>query len=373
MERLDFRLEAGAIEELRRRLDETRWLPGETASQEGCGAPLSFVQGLCRHWRDAFDWSAFERSISSREQVLVPTSVVAIHACLRPSPRSDAAPLLLLHGWPSTFLEFAGVADALAEPAGDSPAFHVVAPSLPGYGFSPYAPGLSPRRIAALMLEMMAALGHERFLVQGGNWGSSIGTEMARQAPERVIGLHLNTVNGSAPVDDPPALSPEDRAIADTYATLLGWPHFNLLAQTPVSVAHALNDSPAGLAAWIGERLNDWSDPALADNPGRSPEWICSVLSLYWFTGTAASSGMLYREAVRDPAPERHVEVPTAVAHFAAEPVMIPRPWAERHYNVVRWERYPVGGHFPAIEVPDVFVEDLRAFASQLGGGALTG
>ncbi|MCJ2178150.1 alpha/beta fold hydrolase [Novosphingobium album (ex Hu et al. 2023)] len=125
--------------------------------------------------------------------------------------------------------------------------------------------------------------------------------------------------------------------------------------------------------AWIGERLHGWSDPALPGNPGRSPEWICTVTSLYWLTGTAASSAMLYHDAVRDPAPERYVTVPTAVAHYAAEPVMIPRPWAQRHYNVVRWERHASGGHFPAIEVPDIFVEDLRAFACLLGLGARTG
>ncbi|KHK92748.1 hypothetical protein LK12_07460 [Novosphingobium malaysiense] len=370
---MDFRLESAAVEDLRRRLDATRWLPSAAAQVAGAGASLQFVQDLCGHWRDRFDWPAFEQAIRSRQQVLVPTSGNPIHAMMRSSAHYRAVPLLLLHGWPSAFLEFAGVADRLAEPGDGMPAFHVVVPSLPGYGFSPFAPGLSPRRIATLMLEMMRALGHERFLVQGGNWGSSIATEMARQAPDRLIGLHLNTVNGSAPTADAPALSADDQAIADTYATLLGWPHFNLLAQAPVSIAHALNDSPAGLAAWIGERLHDWSDRAIPDNPARDPEWICRVVSLYWLTGTAASSAMLYREAVQDPAPERYVSVPTAVAHYAAEPVMIPRPWAERHYNVVRWERFGSGGHFPAIEVPGLFVEDLRAFASQLGAGTGTG
>ena len=373
MGRLEFRLDDLAVTDLQRRLDATRWLSGNTASCEACGAPLPFVRELCAHWRDRFDWNAFEQAIRGREQRMVPTSAVPVHAMTEVSPHARAVPLLMLHGWPSAFLEFAGVASRLAQPDGGGPAFHVVAPSLPGYGFSPHMPGLSPRRIAALMLEMMDALGHERFLIQGGNWGSSIGTEMARQAPGRVIGLHLNTVNGSAPATNRPALSPGDQAIADTYATLSSWPHFNLLAQTPLSIAHALNDSPAGLMAWLGERLHGWSDPGLSENPGRSPEWICTVASLYWLTGTAASSAMLYRDAVRDPAPERYVMVPTAVAHYAAEPVMIPRPWAQRHYNVVRWERYTSGGHFPAIEVPDLFIEDLRAFACLLGLDAQTG
>ncbi|MCJ2178149.1 epoxide hydrolase family protein [Novosphingobium album (ex Hu et al. 2023)] len=213
MERLEFRLDDSAITDLQRRLDATRWLGEDTASHEQCGAPLPFVRDLCAHWRNRFDWNAFEWSIRGREQVRVPTSVVPIHAMTHDSPHADAVPILMLHGWPSAFLEFADVADRLARPADGGPAFHVIAPSLPGYGFSPYVPGLSPRRIATLMLEMMHALGHERFLIQGGNWGSSIGTEMARQAPERVIGLHLNTVNGSAPRRIAPHCRPRIRPL----------------------------------------------------------------------------------------------------------------------------------------------------------------
>jgi len=364
--KLDFAPEAAAVEELQRRLAATRWLGAETDRFADAGASLGFAKAMCKHWLELFDWDAFASRISGHEQLLAPTEGTEIHFMRRQSSRADAVPLVLLHGWPSAFLEFGSVADTLAEPPAGEPAFDVLAPSLPGYGFSPAVPGASPRRIAAMLLEAMGALGLERFMVQGGNWGSSIGVEMAREVPHRVIGLHLNTVNGSAP-PDPVPLGEEDRRIAGTYATLLSWPHFNLLAQAPLGIAHALNDSPAGLAAWIGERLDDWSDPDMPDNPGRDPEWICAVASLYWLTGTSASAAMLYREAVRDPAPERFVTVPTAVAHFAHEPVMIPRPWAERHYNIARWTRFDRGGHFPAVEVPDLFVSDLRAFAMLLG------
>jgi microsomal epoxide hydrolase len=211
-------------------------------------------------------------------------------------------------------------------------------------------------------------------MIQGGNWGSSIGTEMVREWPERVIGLHLNAINGSPPPADAEiALSPEDQALADTYARLLAFPHFNLLAQAPLSTAHALNDSPAGLAGWIGEKLRDWADLDMPGNPGLAPDWMLATAALYWFTGTIGSSSALYLEAVRDPVAERYVTVPTAVAHFAREVVVIPRPWAKRHYNIARWTRYERGGHYAAIETPEDFVGDLRGFASLLCGSHKAG
>ena len=197
---------------------------------------------------------------------------------------------------------------------------------------------------------------------------------MARADPARVIGLHLNTINGSAPPPDAgTALSPADQAIADRYRTLLSAPHFNLLAQAPLGIAHALADSPAGLAAFMGERLRDWADRSLPGNPALDPDWMIMTIALTWLTGTAGSSLMLYHDAVADPAPERFVTVPTAFAHFPAEDVLIPRPWAERHFNIVRWTAMAAGGHYPATEVPDLFIADLRAFARQLSSRFETG
>jgi len=360
-------IEEAALDDLAARLRATRWLDASSSELPNAGASLSFVRGLCEHWLTRFDWRGVEARINRMPNLLVEIDELEIHAVHRRSSRHDAIPLLLVHGWPSSFLEFLEICDVLAEPEADMPAFHVVIPSLPGYGFSATKPGVSPRWIAGIFAELMDRLGYDRFIVQGGNWGSSIGTEMAREWPDRVIGLHLNAVNGSAP---PPgaevALSADEQALVAVYSRLLAYPHFNLLAQAPLSVAHAMNDSPAGLAAWLGERLRDWADVDLPDNPGLSPDWMLATIALYWFTGTAASSQMLYREAVLDPVPERIVTVPTAVAHFARETVMIPKPWAERHYNIVRWTHYERGGHYAAIEVPDLFVEDVRSFARQL-------
>lgn len=374
MRRFTIHVDEAELADVQRRLETTRWLDDPTGGAPGYGADLAFVRKLCAHWAERFDWRAVEERLNAQPQILAEIDGIAIHAIHRRSSRADAVPLLLLHGWPSSALEFLDLCEPLAEPEDQAPAFHVIIPSLPGYGWSTTRAGVSPRRIAAQLAELMTRLGYERFLIQGGNWGSGVGTEMAREHPERVIGLHLNSVNGSAPpAEAGVVLSAADQKLADIYAGLLRAPHFNLVAQAPLSVAHAMNDSPAGLLAWLGERLRDWADLSLPDNPGLTPDWIVATTALYWFTGTAASSQMLYREAVHDPVPERFVSVPTAVAHFAAELVMIPRPWAERHYNLVRWTEIAQGGHYPAIEVPGLFLEDVRSFAQMLCGAEKTG
>jgi microsomal epoxide hydrolase len=361
-----------ALADCARRLEATRWIDPEAGDLPGRGANLRFVLGLVDHWRHRFDWRIAEARINAEPQVLESIDGLALHAIHRRSSSTDALPLILLHGWPSSFAEFLPVCGPLAEPPPGEPAFHVIAPSLPGYAFSQYRAGLSPRRIAALLVRLMERLGYDRFLVQGGNWGSSIAVEMARGWPERVIGLHLNTINGTPPPPDSGiVLSPADQAIADRYRTLLSAPHFNLLAQAPLGIAHALADSPAGLAAFMGERLRDWADLSLADNPALDPEWIVTTIALTWLSGTAATSLMLYSDALRDPAPETFVTIPTAFAHFPAEMVLIPRPWAERHFAIARWSELAAGGHYPATEVPGLFVADLRGFAQELVGGPL--
>ncbi|MCB2080659.1 MAG: epoxide hydrolase [Novosphingobium sp.] len=367
MRPFEVRISDDALDDLASRLEATRWMDDPTGNAPGYGATLSFAQSLCDYWRDEFDWRTVESRLNARPQLITEIDGLQIHAIHRRSSRDDAIPLLLLHGWPSSVLEFLDVIEPLAEPDGDDPAFHVIVPSLPGHGFSTTRAGVSPRRIAAFLAELMERLGYDRYMVQGANWGSSIGTEMARDCPERIAGLHLNSVNAAPPPPEAGVnLSPEDSRLAEIYATLLGFPHFNLVAKAPFSTAHAMSDSPAGLAAWIGEKLYDWADPDLPGNPGRSPEWIVATAALTWLTNTVGSSQMLYREAFNDPAPERFVTVPTAVAHFAHELVIAPRAWVERGYNLVRWTSIPYGGHFAAIEVPDLFIEDVRSFAAAL-------
>ena len=366
MKKFSVNIAEAALDDVARRLASTRWLDDSNV-QPGSGASVAFARSLRDHWLHGFDWRALEARINREPNFVVGIDGLEIHLVHRRSSRADAVPVLLIHGWPSSFLEFIDLCDALAEPEGDAPAFHVIIPSLPGYGFSTTRPGISPRRVTAIFGELMTRLGYERFIVQGGNWGAAIGTEMAREWPHRIIGLHLNAINGSPPpAEAGVVLSPDDQALADVYSRVLSYPHFNLVCQTPLTTAHAMNDSPAGLAAWIGEKLYVWADGTLPDNRGQSLDWMVATSALYWFTGTIGSANALYREAVLDPMAERYVTVPTAFAHFAAETVVIPFAWARWHYNILRWTPYASGGHYAGLEVPEAFVGDLRAFAGTI-------
>jgi microsomal epoxide hydrolase len=273
-------------------------------------------------------------------------------------------PLLLVHGWPGAFTEFLDLYEPLAAPPANEPAFHVITPSLPGYGYSTTKPGVSPQRIAAIFAVLMERLGYERYIVQGGDWGSLVGTEIARQFPERVIGLHLNLVNGSPPPDrDSIALTPEEQSWIAHHGEWVGLPHVALNSQKPASFAHALNDSPAGLAAWIGDKIHDWMD---REGAPLSFDRMIGIIAIYWFTQTAGSSARLYYEMMHDPPAERFVTAPTAGAILPKEIVKIPRAWAERHYNIVQWTVFDRGGHFAAMEVPELLLADLRRFATLL-------
>lgn len=352
------------LADLRARLEATRWVEDPANSGWRYGPPISFVRRLCAHWLHGFDWRALETRINRELQITTEIEGLTIHTIHRRSSRPDATPLILLHGWPSSFLEFLDMLEPLAEPPAGERAFHVVAPSLPGYGFSTTRPGVTPQRIASIFVELMERLGYSRFMIQGGNWGSLIGTEMARQRPERVTGLYLSTVSGSPPPDiDALPISDEERSwIADHFS----YPHFGLLSQKPMSPSYALNDSPAGLAAWIGEKLHDWSDNPGADESALSLDQMVGTIALYWFTKTIGPSSMLYYEMVQDMAEERFVAVPTAIAVFPKSIVKLPRSWAARHYNIKRWNVFDRGGHLAAMEVPDLLTQELREFATSL-------
>jgi microsomal epoxide hydrolase len=356
-----------ALADTAARLKSARWIDDLFDGDWRFGAPLPFVRALRDHWLNSFDWRALEARINRETNVTGEIDGVTIHSVHRRSTRSDAVPLLMLHGWPGAFLEFLELYDPLAEPAADQPAFHVVTPSLPGYGFSTTRKGMNPARMAPVFVALMERLGYERFIIQGGNWGAVVGTEIARQFPERVIGLHLNSVNGSPPPDrDSLPLTAEERSWIVAQGHYAAFTHFALLAQAPVSPAHALNDSPVGLAAWLGERFHDWADKPAGGESAIALDRMVAIIALYWYTGTIASSGFLYYEQAHHPSTERFVTVPTAGAIFPKGLVRLPRSWAQRHYNIVRWKVFARGGHFPAMEVPELLIADLRDFAASL-------
>ncbi len=356
-----------ALADLRRRLQATRWMDDVFAGDWQYGAPVPFVRALCDHWLGHFDWRTFEARLNREKHVTTKIDGMTIHAMMRRSPRPDAVPLMLLHGWPSSFLEFLDLYDALTDPPPGMPAFHVITPSLPGYGFSTTRRGLTPQAIAQAMVTLMQRLGYDRFMVQGGDWGSLFATQIARQHPECLIGLHLNLVTGALPENwQEYSLTPKEQGWAESLGAHTSYPHMILQGRSPASLAHAQNDSPAGLAAWIGEKIHDWVDPEGLTEPLVPYDKLIPNIALYWLTQSAGSSALMYYDMGRVPWGGGYVEVPTAGAIFPKEVAKLPRVFAERLYNIVQWTAYPHGGHFPAIEHPGWLVDDLRRFAGGL-------
>lgn len=359
-----------AIADVKARLRNARYIE-DTFGGWPHGVTGPFVKALCEHWLHKFDWRALERRINGERNHICEIDKQAIHLLHKRSTRPDAIPLLLIHGWPGSFLEFLDVCAPLAEPSSSGPAFHVIIPSLPGYGFSgkPTRPGMNPQAIAKLFVGMMSELGYPRFIVQGGDWGSMIATDIARNFPDRCLGLHLNMVGGSPPENaSSQTLSRDEQAwVADfkRFQTELSG-YFAIQSTKPATPAYALNDSPAGLAAWIGEKFYYWTDRRDNDQLTIPLDKLIGNIALYWFTGTIGSSMRLYYEYVRAPAEEKFVTVPTGGAIFPKELVKLPKPWAEKRYNLVHWSVFDRGGHFAAMEAPDLFMGDIRKFASTL-------
>jgi pimeloyl-ACP methyl ester carboxylesterase len=376
MEAFHVHVSDAALDDLRARLRGTRWpdaLPGTGWER---GTDLAALRDLCEYWEKGFDWRAQEAALNRQAHFRTVVDGVGIHFVHERGQGPRPTPLLMTHGWPGSFLEMTKVLPLLTDPAahgGDAAdAFDVVVPSLPGYGFSDRgeAPGLSAARIAELWLGLMDDLGFARFGLQGGDWGSSVSTWIALEHPERVRGLHLNYIPGSyRPFLDaasPPLTAAERQFLADKER----WneeegAYGHLQATRPQTVAFALNDSPAGLAAWIVEKFRSWSD-CNGDVEARfTKDELLTNISLYWFTGTIHSSMRLYYESSRKPLQLRageRVHAPTAVARFAHEAPSPPREWVSRGYDLVRWTEYPRGGHFAAMEEPELLAADVREF-----------
>jgi epoxide hydrolase len=349
------------LEDLRARLDRTRLPNAVGGIGWDQGTDLDFLAGVLERWRTGYDWRATERRLNAYEHVLGSVDGQQVHALVARSASPAAVPLLLCHGWPGSVMEFLDVLPLLTD------RFHVVVPSLPGFGWSgPTSEvGWNPRRIAGAFVQLMAALGFDRYGCQGGDWGSVVAANVADLVPERVLGLHLNFVAVSAP--EGAVLSDEDKA---SLARMHEWrrtgaAYQDLQGTKPQSLGYGLQDSPAGLAGWILEKFHGWSEDL-----SRFPvDRLLDNVTAYWVTGTAASSLRIYwemRQAGAAAVPQRRVTVPTGVANFPAEITRFPRSWVEHRYELVHWTEPPAGGHFAAMEVPDVFAADVQAFFSNL-------
>ncbi|OYO05265.1 epoxide hydrolase family protein [Enemella evansiae] len=349
------------------RLPERETVPRATGRQRWTqGVPLTDLTDLLDYWRSGYDWRRFEQRLDEIGQFRTRIDDLGIHFLHRRSPRTDATPLVLTHGWPGSVAEFVDVIDELADPTDPAaPAFHVVAPSLPGFGFSdrPVTAGWGTEKIAAAWVELMGRLGYGRFLAHGGDWGGPITTILGGRFPEQVLGIHTTFAEG------PPGLSTDgltadERRWVDEHTDF--WRNRSAYAKQqwsrPQTIGYSLVDSPVGLLAWILDKFAEWSDTTDSPFERISRDRLLDNVTLYWLTGTGASAARIYHESHNSLDPELCVDVPAAITMYPADAgSKTPRPWAERRYRqLVRWREPQAGGHFASLEVPDYFVTDLR-------------
>ncbi|MFB9926689.1 epoxide hydrolase [Amycolatopsis halotolerans] len=356
------------LDDLRARLAAARLPEAETVHgprRWDQGLPLADLVELVNYWRTEYDWRAFEERLDRIGQFRTTIDGLGIHFLHRRSPRADATPLIVTHGWPGSIAEFVDVVDALADPDDvNAPAFHVVAPSLPGFGYSdkPATAGWGTEKIAAAWAELMGRLGYRQFLAHGGDWGGNITTVLAGRFPEHVLGVHTLFAEG------PPGLS-TDGLTADelrwTEETRHFWRHRAAYAKQqatrPQTIGYSLVDSPVGLLAWLVDKFAEWSDTADSPFETISRDRVLDDVTLYWLTRSGASAARIYYESHNSLDPELRVDVPAAVTMYPRDTEKTPRPWAkERFRQIVRWREPERGGHFPSLEVPGYFVRDLR-------------
>ena len=358
------------LDDLRDRLAATRWpdeLPGVDWSY---GVPVSYARGLAEHWRTEFDWRAAEAQLNAFPQFTTRIDGQNIHFLHVRSPEPEALPLIITHGWPGSVAEFMKVIGPLTDPAahgGDgTDAFHVVAPSIPGFGFSgpTTEPGWDLNRVVRAWAELMSRLGYERFGAQGGDSGAVISPMLGRADSAHVAGVHVNGGLGF-PTGDPA----EFQGLTEAELSRLGQyqdqdrsGYAVMQATRPQTLAFGLHDSPAGQMAWIVEKFKEWTDPARElPEDAVDIDQLLTDISIYWFTGTAASAARLYKENQQSwGGAAEYSSLPHGVAIFPGDPGV--RRIAEREHKVVHWSEFDRGGHFAAMEAPDLLVEDIRAF-----------
>ncbi len=362
------------LDDLKDRVAKTRWPAAFTDDVWAYGTNIEYMRTLASYWKDEFDWRKQERALNDLAQVTLELDGLQIHAFHIRSHRPDAIPLLLCHGWPGGNVEFAKILPLLVDPQDPYlPAFHVVAPAMPGYGFStPFdKPGMGIGWVARLWADVMKRLGYERFGVQGGDWGAWVAIAICRENEERVIGAHLNYVPPRympTPGEDGGVITQEERASVDRRALWneAEWGYGHIQSTKPLTLAYGLGDSPIGLAAWIIEKFHGWADTAKGFESVFTMDELLTNISIYWFTNTIGPSVRLYKESKAELAsaslPTRKVATPFAVASFPRELPFWPRSQADKFLNILRWTEMPVGGHFAAMEQPEVLASDIRAF-----------
>jgi pimeloyl-ACP methyl ester carboxylesterase len=377
-----FRIEVPeeAITDLRRRIADTRWPERETVSDLSQGAPLAKVQELVQYWGSSYDWRKVEAKLNALPQFVTSIDGVDIQFAHVRSPHPDAMPLIITHGWPGSIIELLKVVGPLTDPTAHGgraeDAFHLVLPSLPDYGFSgkPRDTGWDAIHIASAWTELMRRLGYDHYVSQGGDWGAIISHVMAIQAPEGLLGIHVN-MPATVPAaiakvlsnSDPMPLgltNEEQKAFASLDSFYKSGSAYSAIMMTrPQTLGYGLSDSPAGLAAWIYDKFAAWTDSGGVPEDVLSLDEMLDDISLYWFSNSGTSAARLYWEvAGGNPFNALDISIPVGVTVFPGEIYQAPRSWAEQNYHrLTYWNEVAKGGHFAAFEQPELFTNEVRA------------
>ena len=376
MQKFTIHVPDSTLEDLTRRLDASRWPDEVENSGWEYGSNLAYMKSLADYWRNAYDWRRQEAALNALPQYRIALDGFHIHFVHVRGKGPAPLPLIITHGWPGSFIEMVKLIPLLTDPASHGgraeDAFDVVVPSLPGYGFSdrPRVRGMDPKSIAALWVRLMEELKYPRFGAQGGDWGSTVSIALGLHCPGRVFGIHLNYIAGRFLLGGTLNQLQEDEMANAYLARLRAWwdsegGYAHEQATRPQTLSYGLNDSPVALAAWIVEKFRTWSDCAGDVESVFTRDELLTNVMVYWVPQTIASSTRLYYESREHPislSSANRVQPPVAVACFPKEIPMPPRALAERGLNVARWTEMPRGGHFAAMEQPQLLAQDIREF-----------
>jgi epoxide hydrolase len=355
------------LDDLQARLAHTRWPEAECVDDWSQGIPLAYTRELAAYWADGYDWRSREAALNRFDQFTTEIDGLDIHFIHQRSPHADALPLVITHGWPGSIVEFHKVIEPLVNPASGraEDAFHVVCPSLPGYGFSgkPSETGWGVDKIAQAWETLMRRLGYDRYGAQGGDWGAAVTTQIGRNRGH-CVGIHLNMPIARPAAGSGGDLTEDEQQALAAYAQHRRWGtgYSKQQSTRPQTLGYGLVDSPVGQLAWIVEKFWAWTDCDGHPENALSRDELLDNVMLYWVTGSGASSARLYWESFNSFITDGRVELPTGVAAFPKEILRTPRRWCEAAYNITHWSTMPRGGHFAAFEQPDLFVDDVRAF-----------